>query len=405
MDQNQQHTKPFYIFFLMFPGCISEGFVVVTLPYLLTNNGFSVAETAAIVAVGASTSLFRFIWAPLVDLTLSLRKWYFLGVTYSVAMLLVLCFVPFTSKGVLLLTVIVFISQVAARFSLLPVCGFMAHRIEAEKKGRAAGWYQAGAMGATGLGGGAGLWLATHYSVATAGFVLGMVSLLFASLVWLIKDFQSSREKNFVKEVVIMGKDVLSMLRVPVILFVIILFIAPIGTGAATNLWAAIANDWKTDANTVALVTGVLSGIAGALGSVVGGFIVDRWGIWMAYLGSGSFCALVTVTMAIFPLHPIVYITYVLAYAFALGLTNAAFSSVVLYAAGKKNAATKFTLLTSLGNVPVVYMTVYDGWIHDRHNSKYMLVAEAVIGVLFIFICAVTIKQLFQRKLIPVTID
>ena len=47
-----------------------------------------------------------------------------------------------------------FISQVAATFILLPVGSFMANRIEEGHKGRAAGWYQAGNLGGMGLGGG-----------------------------------------------------------------------------------------------------------------------------------------------------------------------------------------------------------------------------------------------------------
>ncbi|MBK8642726.1 MAG: hypothetical protein IPN15_11105 [Saprospiraceae bacterium] len=61
--------------------------------------------------------------------------------------------------------------------------------------------------------------------------------------------------------------------------------------GAAANLWSAIAEDWKTDVDTVVLVTGILSGLVSALGCVVGGFIADKWGVWMSYLGV-EHCAL-----------------------------------------------------------------------------------------------------------------
>jgi len=403
--QQQSFTKPWYIFFLVVPAGISMGFATVTLPYLLTHNGFSVAQTAGIVAIGVSANLWRFLWGPLADLTLSLRKWFWIGILLCTTSLLLLCFTPFTVKGSLLLTVIVFISQVAATLVLLPVSGFMAHRIVQHQKGRAAGWYQAGSLGGTGLGGGAGLWLATHYGIAIAGIALCATCVVFALVVLLIEDVQHDKDKTIIATIVIMGKDIITMLKVPVVLFVIIMICLPIGTGAASNLWSAIAADWKTDADTVALVTGLLSGLASVVGSVAGGYIADRWGNWVSYLGAGSICAFVTVAMAVFPYQPNVYITGVLAYAFGLGLINAAFSSVLLFAVGKKNVTTKYSLLSSLGNLPVVYMTSFDGWAHDKHNSKYMLVAEAVVGVVFVLICVITLKQMRNKKLLLQTID
>lgn len=398
--QKNLFTRPINIIFLVLPSGINMGFATVTLPYLLTHSGFSVAHTAGIVALGVSASLWRFAAGPVTDLTLSLRKWYMIAVITSVISILLLSVTPFTMKGAILLTVIYFISQIAANLVLLPVGGIMAHRIEANKKGRAAGWYQAGNLGGVGLGGGAGLWLATHFNILTAGLVLSTVSLLSAVIIFTIRDVQHEKDKHPVSELMGMGKDILSMIRVPVILFVIILLCMPIGTGAATNLWSAIATDWKTNADTVALVTGLLSGLVSALGCMSGGIIADKWGNWIAYLGAGLICAFVTMVMAVSPLQPYVYIGGVLAYAFGLGLLNAAFSSVILFVIGKRNASTKYALLSSLGNVPVVYMTAFDGWAHDQYNSRFMLLAEAGVGVLFILICVIIINWMKARKLL-----
>src|ERR1700741_4395090 len=105
--QEQQFTKPFYVFFLMLPAGISAGFTSGTLPYLLTLHHFPVIETAAIVSVGVSANLYRFLWGPVADLTLTIRKWYWIGVIACTATLLLLCFIPLTPKGAVLLTVIV----------------------------------------------------------------------------------------------------------------------------------------------------------------------------------------------------------------------------------------------------------------------------------------------------------
>ena len=248
---------------------------------------------------------------------------------------------------------------------LLPVNGIMAKCIEESNKGKASGWYQAGSLAGVGLGGGAGLWLATHYTVVIAGIVLCTASAVFA---------------------------------------LVILLMMPIGTGAAANIWSAIGKDWNTNADTVALITGVVSGLVSAVGCIAGVFIIDRWGNWVAYLGSGILCALVTFIMAILPMQPAVYIGGVLTYTFGIGLINAAFTSVILFAIGKKHVATKYSLIASLGNLPVVYMTAFDGWAHDKFNSKYMLMAEAIAGVLCVIIFTFILKRMMNKKLIPAVI-
>ena len=403
--EEKRFTNPFYIFFLVLPFGISAGFTTVTLPYLLTKNNFPIAMTATIVSVGVAANVWRFLWAPVADLTLSLRKWYWIGLIACTATLLWLCITPFTIKGEVLLTIIVFVSQVAATFVVLPVGGFMAHRIEETKKGMAAGWYQAGNLGGVGIGGGAGLWLATHYNILVAGVVLCVGSILCGLIVQTIKDVERNKENSVAHQTVLMGKELLNMVRVPVVLFVMIVLLMPMGTGGASNLFSAIAGDWKTDADTVALVTGLLSGIVSAVGCVIGGWAADKWGVWIGYLGAITVGALVALGMAALPYVSIVYVGGVLAYAFGLGLVNAAFSAITLYATGKKNASTKYALLSSISNIPVVYMTEVDGWAHDQYGSKGMLVLESALCLLFVLICIFFLKKLKERNLVLKSID
>lgn len=401
--QTQPYTKPFYMFFLTMPQGLSQGFVTVALPFLLTQRGFSVAQASAVVALGFSANVWRFLWGPIVDISLSLKKWYWISLALCTASLLLLCFNSFSVKEQAFITFIVFVSQVAGTFMLLPINGFMAKCIPENQKGKASGWYQAGTLVAVGAGGGAGLWFTTHFDVVVAGLVICSASILSALVIFLIRDVPHRKEASIFNELAGMGRDILAMLKVPVALLVILLVLLPIGTGAAANLWSAIAKDWNTSPDTVALVTGILSGFVSAVGCVAGGFVIDRWGNWVAYLGSGILCALITFTMAIMPMEPYVYITGVLAYTFGIGLINAAFTSVILYAIGKRNVATKYSLLASVGNLPVVYMTAFDGWSHDKYNSKYMLLIEAAAGILFIFIFFVILKSVSKKKLVPAT--
>jgi hypothetical protein len=109
-------TKPFTLFFLLLPYGISTDFASITLPFFLTRAGFSVASAAAIVALGVSANVWLFCWGPIVDLTLTPRRWYLLAVGVSAGTLFLLGIIPFRQSAVALLTAMVFISQIAVTF-------------------------------------------------------------------------------------------------------------------------------------------------------------------------------------------------------------------------------------------------------------------------------------------------
>ena len=141
--RDRESTHPFVFFFLVLPYGISSGFVSITLPFILTRVGFSVALAASIVAIGVSANLWRFLWGPVADLTLTARRWYLLGLGTSAATLVILALLPLHQNAVPVLMTVVFISQVAGTLIVLPVGGLMAHTVAESAKGRAAGWYQA----------------------------------------------------------------------------------------------------------------------------------------------------------------------------------------------------------------------------------------------------------------------
>ena len=270
-------TKPLTFFFLVLPYGISSGFVSIALPFILTRDGFPVATAASIVAIGVSANIWRFLWGPVADLTLIARRWYLLGLGTSALTLLILSLMPLHQSEVGILMTVVFISQVAATLIVLPVGGLMAHTVAEEAKGRAAGWYQAGNLGGTGIGGGAGVWLASHVSREAAGGALGLAMLASAAAIYFASDVRIISTESLGARMRILGRDIADLLRSAIPLFTIVLVCSPVGAAAMNNLWSAVAPDWRASANTVALVTGVMNAILSAIGCVVGGWIASSW--------------------------------------------------------------------------------------------------------------------------------
>ena len=394
----RESSAPSAFFFLVLPSGISIGFASITLPFILTREGFSVASASGIVALGLSANLWRFLWGPVADLTLTARRWYFLGLVTAAATVLLLALAPLHGDAAKWLGAIVFVSQVAATLIVLPVGGLMAHTVADEAKGRAAGWYQAGNLGGTGIGGGAGVWLASHYSREAAGSVLALAMLASAAAIYFVPDVRVVSTETIGQRMRLMVRDLMGMVRSTIPLFTIVLIMSPIGSGAMNNLWSAVAGDWRASPDRVALVTGLLNGAVSAIGCVIGGWIADRVGRWWCYLGSGVALAAVASALAIAPRTPFVYSVGVLSYALFCGMVYAAFSAVVLFAIGRGVASTKYATLSSLGNIPVVYMTAIDGWLHDRFGTAWMLHGEAIAGVVFVVLALLVLQKIKTRK-------
>ena len=294
--------------------------------------------------------------------------------------------------------IVVFVSQVAGTLIVLPLGGLMAHTVAEEAKGRAAGWYQAGNLGGNGVGGGLGVWLASHFSNETSSVGLALAMLASGMAIYSVSDVRIVATERIGERMNILWRDIYSMVRAAIPLFTIVLVCSPIGAGAMNNLWSAVAPDWQAGPDRVALVTGILNGVVSAIGCLMGGWIADRVGRWWSYFGSGVAIALVAVVMAVAPRTPGSFTAGVLVYSLFCGMAYAAFSAVVLFAIGRGAASTKYATLSSLGNIPVVYMTALDGWVHDRFGNAWMLVAEAIAGLVCVALALAVLQKLKEMR-------
>src|SRR5256714_1174647 len=185
----RESTKPVTFFFLVLPYGISSGFVSITLPFVLVRAGFSVALAASITAVGVAANLWRFLWGPVADLTMTAKRWYLLG--------------------------------------------------------------------------------------------------LAAAAIYFASDVRIVSTETIGERMRLLGRDIFDMLRLAIPLFTIVLVMSPIGAGAMSGLWSAVAPDWKAEPDRVALVAGILNGVISAIGCIIGGCVAERIGRWWACFGSG----------------------------------------------------------------------------------------------------------------------
>src|SRR4051812_41476923 len=109
-------SHPVVFMFLLLPFGIVTGYVTVALGYLFSKAGISTAAIAALVGAGLLPHMFKFIWAPLVDTTLSLKKWHVISCMVSALGLFATGILPYNQSSLPLLTIIVILANVAVSF-------------------------------------------------------------------------------------------------------------------------------------------------------------------------------------------------------------------------------------------------------------------------------------------------
>lgn len=420
----ERSSHPVLFLFMFVPMGISNGYVVVTLAYLLATAGVGVDAIALLGVWSLLPQLLKVIGGPLVDTTLTNKSWYLISTVVTGLLIAATGVVPAAQSNLSLITALVFLISVASAFSALAADSIMAHATTPEEKGRAGGWSQAGNLGGSSIGGGvglwlsqamtpagnhaagqwltlhtglrwfseAGLWLGGHVAAAiVAGFAVGLLCIVTVFVLLFVHEPPTEhRETSFGASVANVGKDLWSLLKSRRGLLAFVAMCLPIGVGAMTQLWSAVANDWQASANAVALINGVLGGVITMVGCIAGGWLCDRMNRMVAFNLFSLIACVFTLAMAFSPRTQDMYVLFVGIYMLITGFCYAAFGAVVLEAIGKGAAATKYNLLAGVANGPIMYLSWLDGQAHVWHapswlpfsGSTMMLLADAAIPVL-----------------------
>src|ERR1035437_488406 len=403
----QTHTHPSVFMFLVLPFGVLGGYVTVTIAFLFTKAGIPLVQVAPLIAVTLLPNILKFIWAPLVDTTLTVKKWYIISNILTAVGILLIGILPIRVEYLTLMTVIILLASFANTFLAMATDCLMAYDTPDNLKGRAGGWSQAGNLGGYGLGGGAGLWLAERLPSAwMAGAVIALACLFCSfGLIFLSEPKSTVREKSYLKTIGNLNRDIWAVVKSRMGFLALFLCFLPIGSGAASNLWSAISKDWSASADTVALIIGVIGGILSAMACLIGGWICDLMDRKKGYVLFGMIQALCAVGMAFSPRTQQMFIIWTSLYAVSTGLTYAGFSAFTLEAIGKGAAATKYNVFASLSNAPIYFMIYIDEWAHEKWRAFGMLNIEAIIALIgmTLFITIFVSVNKMKPVLIPST--
>jgi MFS family permease len=368
---------------LMVPTGINNGFVTVVLGYLLAQNGVGVDAIAGLVSLRLLPETWAIACGPLVDATLSGPRWHILSTLTMAILLVVVGVVPLEAGSVALLAPLCLCLGVASIVCSSAISAVLSLTTSLAVRGACAGWRQAGFLGGTGLGGGMGLWLATHGAgPRVAALTLAALSL---GCIWpfLIVGVPApvGRARALTATATAL-RTLWDVIRSRLGFLAAVAVTLPMGLGAAMNLLSAVATkDWHASATLVAAVTGALFGVATALGCVLAGYLCDLLGRRAVFVGACLGAALGEALMAVCPHTPAFFAAMTLLNALLTGLAYGGVTAVVFERLGPVGAATVGGALSSLANLPLVVVTMLLGSTQAHHGSDAMLLVEAALGV------------------------
>ena len=378
-DAAAKASHPSVFMALVTPFGVANGYVTVTLAYVLAAKGLSVTAIGVLVGFSVLPQTWKVLWAPLLDTTLSPKLWYVIGAVGVGVSIMAMSVIDRPAAAMPLLSALAIVSSAASSLCGMTSDAFLAY-FDPKGQGRASGWSQAGNFAGTGVGGGLGLYLAQHVQAQwVSGAALALLCIACAGALPFAPAAGRIERPTLVAAFAEVLKEVWAVVKSRAGVLVIFLMLLPIGSGGIQ--WPSVASEWKVSADVVAVTGGVITGVVSGAAALAAGYLCDLIDRRTAYCLFGCAIALELVITAHLPRSPAIWIGAALLYQALVGACYSAYSAAVLEVIGRGAAATKFNLMASVSNVPIAIMPLVDGALHDRHGSNGMFYGEAALSV------------------------
>ena len=350
------------------------------LAYLLRGQGVGLARASEIIALLNVPQVIYFLWSPITDFWMRRRTWVMVAAgTAAVAMFLAFQQPLLASNSAVAL---MFLSACIGQL-IVAGCGGMMGELHSEAGRRRAGsFYQSGSLGF----GAAALFVLTFFSERMHDGALGWMAAAMIALPGLAAlaapEQRVVSEHGFKETLARIAEEAkATFLRWEAIPYSLACLF-PMGSGAMIQLLPGLAADYHISGRQVGWINGVEGSLLMAAGAIAFPLIPTRVRAPVAYL---TVCLVNEATLAILwlgPLRPVIYFGGATLFLFTIGACYAGFTAVVLEFLGRsgKSGSARYSIINSLGNVPVAAMVFIDGKGYAHWGVRGMPGIDVVIG-------------------------
>jgi PAT family beta-lactamase induction signal transducer AmpG len=374
--------RPWLYSLLIAPSAVTANGVIQggVLAYLMSRQGMSSGNQSHLIGLLALPTSLYFLWSPITDFLVRRRTWLLAGAMSS-AVLMAAAFRE-TNLASTTAVVLMFLSACCSQL-VVSSCGGMMGAMRRERPKRIAGsFYQGGSLAFGALAVSLLIWLSARVSrdwLALVAAALIGVPALFALAAPKQEVIAEAHFDETMRR--IWHEFKATFLRWEAVPYALCMTF-PMATGAAIGLLTGVANVYGVNGDHVAWMNGLGGAVLMAAGSLAATMIPARIRATVAYMTLGVINAGTLCVLWLGPLRPATYYLGVTLYLFTVGACYAMFTAVVLEFMGHsgKSGSGRYSIINSLGNVPVLYMLQVDGWGADRWGARGLSGIEAVVG-------------------------
>ncbi len=363
LNWRERWPQPWVFVLMAVPFGVFQGYLQTPLPYLLRQMGYSIDRIGSIEAFVFLPMALYFLWSPVVDFWLRRQTWMLIFAGLSGVMLF--CSILLLPHHTDWATILLFAGFCVNLLATAASGGLLATTQDEQGKAKGAAWMQGGMLAASAIGGAALLYFSKRVPLPVTGTIAALMVAIPATIALTIGERAPETDTGqFLKTCRTMGREIRETLLSWRSLPGLLLLVSPVGSGSAQSLFAAMAKDYQVGEHGVMLLNGLLGGILTMIGAFGAVIIPAHWDRRIAYAAAGFACSLSGIYLTLAPMTPAVYFVGVGFYMLTTGICYAFFLGVVMYTLGDagKSASSRYTILVSLGNLPVVYMTKMEGW-------------------------------------------
>ena len=379
--------RPWLFTFLIAPDAvISLGLASGALTFLLRNEGVTPERAASIAALIALPHAIYFLWGPITDFWMRRRTWLMIAAVAAALAALAAFHQPTlaTPWAVRLLFLGACFGVVVAA-----ACGGMMGALTREtNKRRASSAYQAGSLAVGAVAVFLLLSSAERFSLGALGWITAVLIVAPALFALAAPPQSMVREHGAWETVVRVGREFKStFLRWEAIPYTL-LILAPCASGAMIGLLPELARDYGVSGAQVAWINGAGGALLTTAGALSASLIPVRVRASIAYLLAGMANAATLALLSMGPRRPTIYLASTVLFLFTVGAGYALFTAVSLEFLGGsgKSGSSRYAIINSLGNIPVVYMTWLDGRGYALWGPRGMPGIDALVSAVVILI-------------------
>ncbi|MGK2861214.1 MAG: MFS transporter [Chitinophagaceae bacterium] len=378
------------------------GFIWWALPSLMRQQDIGINEIGSFTAILILPWVFKFLWAPLVDIFRSARfgfkQWIAAAQTGMCLSLIPLIFIPLPGNLTTWVSLLFFHSVCAATQDVA-IDALVINTVVPEEKGLVNGWMQAGMLIGRSLFGG-GLLIFTQWTTLSVAIVLMIVSIFSTMLLLLFV-----KEKPIVSIPRVNFSDFLNNLKLafssPRTWYSIAFALTAAAAFEAAGAFAGpLLTDQQIPQQSIGFFFAVPVVVSMLLGGLAGGFLSDRIGRIKALVI--FLCGFVTmallISLAEFSNHPVPYYAWMVLYScmyFFTGMFTAASYALFMDVTNPKLGATQFSTFMAATNGCEAWVVYIAGFI----------AASKGYSAAFLVMCIVSLMSLLFLKKIQTSVS